>query len=107
MQAIRLPFFSRGALGSSAVMSSRLSDATRFDAAAAAGRFASSVANAPQDSWEHVRFAVHHVGLRELALSNQTDVLGNVGVRRTGPLAIYNPMKVIRLGSIGRLHVSS
>ena len=78
-----------------------------LDAAAAAGRFAGPVANAAQNAGEHVGFAIHHVGFGELALSDQTDVLGNVGVRRTGPLAIYNPMEVIRLGSIGRLHVSS
>ena len=37
MQAMRLPFFTAGALGSSAVMSSRLSEATRFSRQMATG----------------------------------------------------------------------
>ena len=87
-------------------MSSRLSDGDAlqpadgdrlfFDAAAPAGGFAGPVANPAQDARENVGFAIHHVGFGEFALSDQTDVLGNVGVRRTGPLAIYNPMEVIR-----------
>ena len=73
-------------------------DGDRFflDAAAAAGGFAGPVAHPAQNAGENIGFAIHHVGLGELALSDQADVLGNVGVRRTGPLAIYNPMEVIR-----------
>ena len=117
MQAMRLPFFSRGALGSSAVMSSRLirgdalqsadGDRLFLDSAAAAGGFAGPVADSAQNAREDVGFSIHHVGFGELALGDQPDVFGNVGVRRTGPLAIYNPMEIIRFRSIGRLHVSS
>jgi hypothetical protein len=114
MQAMRLPFFSRGALGSSAgdvvpvVGGDALQPADRhrllLDPAAAAGRLAGPVADAAQDAREHIGLAVHHVGLGELALGDQADVFGNIGVRRTGPLAIHDPMKIIRFRSIGRLH---
>ena len=78
-----------------------------LDTAPPAGRFAGPIADPAQDAGEYIGIPIHEVSLGELTLSDQTDVFGNVGVRRTGPLAIYNPMKVIRIRSIGRLHVSS
>jgi hypothetical protein len=74
-----------------------------FDAAAPAGWLAGPVTDAPEDAREHVRFPVHHVGVRELAQRDQADVFGDVGVCRTGPLAVYDPVKIVRVRGVGRL----
>ena len=115
MQAIRLPFFSAAPRGSSArdVVAMIGSDALQsadghgllFDAAATAGGFAGPVADPAQNSGKHVGLAIHHVGFGELALSDQPDVLGNVGMRGASPLAVYHSMEVIRFCGIGRFHV--
>jgi hypothetical protein len=78
-----------------------------LDSAAAAGRFAGSIAHPAQNAREDVGLSIHHVCGGELALGDQTDVFGNIGVCRTRPLAIHNSMKIIRLRRIGRLHDSS
>ena len=82
-------------------------DGLVLDAAAAAGGFARPVADAAQNPGEDVGGPVHHVGLGELPLSDQSDVFRNVGVRRTGPLTINYFMKIIGFPGIGRFHVSS
>src|SRR5204862_3093090 len=75
-----------------------------LDAPAAAGRLARPVADAPEDPGKHVRFAVHHVGVGEPALRDQSDVFRNIGVGRAGPLTIHDSMVVIRMGGIGGFH---
>jgi hypothetical protein len=78
-----------------------------LDSAAPAGGFAGSIADSAQDTRKNVGLSIHHVRGGELALGDQSDVFGNIGVRRTGPLAIDHPMEIIRFRSIGRLHDSS
>src|SRR5882757_6254177 len=75
-----------------------------LDASAAARRLAGTVAGSPQDSGEHVRLPIDHVGVAITPLSNQPDVLGNGCVCGTGPLAIDYFMKVIRRRDISRFH---
>ncbi len=75
------------------------------DPAAAAGRFTRTIARAAQNRREHVRFPIDHVRFGVLALGDEADVLGNVGMGRTRPLAIHDFVEVRRLANIGRLHV--
>src|SRR4029077_3238649 len=82
-------------------------DGLLFDSAAAAGRFARSIAHPSQDTREYVGFSIHHVGVGEFALGDEPDVFRNVGVCRASPLAVDHPMEVVRFRSISRLHVSS
>ena len=76
-----------------------------FDAAAAAGRLTGPVADPPEDAREHVRMPVHHVGVGEAALSNKSNVFGDVGVCWASPLAIHDFVKVVGLRSVRRLHI--
>ena len=76
-----------------------------FDAAAAAGRLAGPVADAPEDAGEHVRVAVHHVGVGEAPLRNKSNVFGDVGVCWASPLAIHDLVKVVGLRGVRRLHI--
>ncbi len=55
-------------------------------AAAAAGRLTRPVAGPPENRREHVRLPVDHVGFGVLALGDQADVFGNVGVGRDRPI---------------------
>ena len=72
-------------------------DRLLLDAAAPAGRLAGPVADAPEDRREHVRLAIHHVGVGEVALRDEADVFRDVGVGGTGPLAIDDAMEVVRV----------
>ena len=74
------------------------------DARAAAGRLARSVAGTAQDAGEHVGLPVEHVRVGVPSLRDQPDVLGNVGVRRAGPLAIDDLVEVARIIDVCRLH---
>src|SRR5581483_7598880 len=65
-----------------------------------AGRLAWPVACASEDAREDVRVPVDHVGVGIAPLSDQADVLGDVGMRGAGPLAIDNLVE-----EIGRAHV--
>ena len=47
---------------------------------------------------------VDHVGIGVPLGSDQPDVLGNGGVGRTGVLAVYDFMKVVRVSDIGGFH---
>ena len=53
---------------------------------------------------ENVRLPVEHVGVGVLALRDQPNIFGDVGVRRTGPLAIDDFVKVRRVTNIARFH---
>ena len=74
------------------------------DAAPAARGLAGPVAGAPEDPREDVGLAVGHVRVGVPALSDETDVLGDVGVGRAGPLAVNDPMKVIRVRRVSWVH---
>ena len=101
MQAMRLPFFCLGIFGRRSLISPSEIGGHAFQAAdshgflihpaAAAGRFAGPVADAPEDAGEHVGFPVQHIGIREASLSDETDVFGNVGVGRTRPIGNPRP----------------
>ena len=82
-------------------------DGLLLDSAATARGLAGPVADPAQNSGKNVRVAIHHVRFGELALRDQPDVFGDIGVSRAGPLAVHHSMKVIRFGGIGRFHVSS
>ena len=75
-------------------------DRLAVQASATAGRLTRTIARASQDTREHVRLAVEHVGVREAALGDQPDVFGHVGVRRASPLTVDNFVEVIRIAGI-------
>ncbi|HEY5756954.1 MAG TPA: hypothetical protein VIU34_14075, partial [Steroidobacter sp.] len=79
-------------------------DGLFFDAAAPAGGLARSIAYATENAGEHVGFTVDQIGSRELSLSNQAYVFGNVSMGWACPLAIDDAMIIIRIRSIGWLH---
>ena len=114
MQAMRLPFFWLGILrqevGDVAAQIGRDAlqaadgDGLAIHAAAAAGGLARTVAGAAENRGEHVRFPVDHVGVGVPALRDQADVFGNVGVGRTGPLAIHDFVEVVRVVDVRGVH---
>ncbi len=75
--------------------------------AATAGRFAGTIANAPQDAGKDIRAPVDHVGIRVAAGGNQADVLGNGGVGRAGPLTIHDLVEIVVAADVRRFHVRS
>jgi hypothetical protein len=79
-------------------------DGLLLHASAPASRLARPVAHATENAGKDIGVTVHHVRVGEPALSNQADVLGNVCVGRTCPLAIYDSMKVVGMRSVSRLH---
>ncbi len=80
-------------------------DRGAVDSGAAAGGLAGAIAGSPQDPREDVRLPVRHVGIRVSPLSDQPDVFGDVRVGRTCPLAVDHPMKVVRVASVGWIHL--
>ena len=72
-------------------------------AAAAARGLARTVAGAPEDAGEDVRFPVDHVRIAVAALRDQADVFGNRRVGGTRPLAIDHLVEVVGMTDIGRL----
>src|SRR5882757_8389598 len=76
------------------------------DADTPASGLTRTVANATEDSGEHVRLAIHHVGLGELALRNQPNVFGNIGMCRARPLAVHDTMEILLIRGIRRFHFS-
>ena len=117
MQTTRLPFFCFG-IGGQAVddrvlvirrdpLQAADRDRLLLDPAAPAGGLAGAVADPAEDPREHVRLPVDHVRIGELPERDQADVLGDVGVRGTGPLAVDDPVEIVRVRCIGRLHAES
>jgi len=78
-----------------------------LDAAAPAGRLAGAVAGASEDAGEDVAHPVDHVGLVVATLGDETDVLGNRGVRRARPLAVDDLVEIGRVVHVGWLHCAS
>src|SRR6267142_2695306 len=79
-------------------------DGLFLDAPAPTGRLTGPIADPSQDPREHIRVPVHHVRLGEAALGDQADVFGDIGVSRTGPLAIHDSMVVVGMRGIGWFH---
>ena len=79
-------------------------DRLLLDATPPASRLAGAVAYATENSREDIRVAIHHVGLGKEALCDQADVLRNIGVSRTSPLAINDSMVVVGIRSISWFH---
>src|SRR5690606_14283608 len=73
-------------------------------APASACRLAGPVAYAPQNAREHVGLAIHHVGVGESPLCNQSDVLRDVSVSWASPLAIHDSVVIVGMRSICWLH---
>jgi hypothetical protein len=63
-----------------------------FHSPAPAGWLAGTVADAAEYRGKDVRGAVQEVGVRIATLCDHTDVFWDIRVRRTGPLAVYDPM---------------
>ena len=111
----RRPFFAVGMIGRRSAISPRRSEATRLRRQIATGapsirvraacRLAGTVAGPPEDPREHVGLPVGHVGVRVPPLSDQPDVLGDVRVGRTGPLAVDDPMEIVRVRRVGWIHL--
>ena len=80
-------------------------DRLAVHASAAARRLARPIAGAAQDAREHVRLAVEQVGVGEAALRDQADVFGDVGMRRTRPLAVDDPVVVVGSPDVRWVHV--
>src|SRR5207302_3054090 len=78
-----------------------------LDPAAPAGRLARAIAGAPEDAGENVRLPVDRPCLGIAAIGDQADVFGDRRVRRTGPLAIDNLMKIVGIPNIGGLQYAS
>ncbi len=80
-------------------------DRLRFDAAAAARGLARAIAHTSEYSREYVGFAIEHVRVAVPALGDQPDVGRHIGVSRTGPLAIYDAVKIIGVLGVRRFHI--
>jgi hypothetical protein len=77
-----------------------------FDALAPACGLAGPIAHSSQNAGKDVRVAIHHVRFGEFTLCDQANVFGNIGVGRTRPLTVDDPVKIVRVLGIGRLHFS-
>src|SRR5215213_4499380 len=82
-------------------------DRLLLDAAAAAGRFARAVAGAAENAGKDVRFPVDRPSLAKAAGDDQPNIFRNRRVRRTGPLAIDNLVKIVGITDVGRLQYAS
>src|SRR5690554_101438 len=75
-----------------------------FYTTAPARRFAWPVARASKYARKNVRFAVEQIGVSVAPFGNQPDIAWNIGVGRTGPLAIDDLVIVSWIGNIRRCH---
>src|SRR5690606_23940730 len=78
----------------------------RFDAPAATGGLAGPVADAAENAGEDVGGAVDQVGVGKPSLGDQPDVLGDIGVRGTCPLAVDDSMEPARIPGVSCLHAT-
>ena len=56
---------------------------------------AGAIAGPPQNAGKHVGLAVEQIGLGVPSLGNEPEVLRDIGVRGTGPLAVYHFVVVV------------
>jgi len=75
-----------------------------FDAAAATRGLARPIADATENAWENVGFAIDEIGFGEASLSDEANVLGYIRMRGAGPLTIDDAMVIVRISGIGRFH---
>ena len=80
-------------------------DGLAVNAAAAARRFARAVARAPQNPGKNVGLPIEDIRIVEPALRDHPDVLRDVRVGRTGPLAIHDAVVVIRMTDVSWAHL--
>lgn len=73
-------------------------------AATPAGRFAGPVTDAAEYAGKDITLAIDHVGIVKSALGYESNVFRNVSMGGTAPLAVHYLMKILGIGSIGRLH---
>jgi hypothetical protein len=79
-------------------------DRLAVDAGAAARRLARSIARSAKNARKNVRVAIQEVGVGKPPVGNQSNVFRNVGMRRTGPLAIDDTVVVRRISDIRWIH---
>src|SRR6185312_5178922 len=75
-----------------------------LDPSAPAGRLARTVAGAPENSREHVRLPIDHVGVGIALRRDQPDIFRHRRMGRTGPLAIHHLVEIFGIRDLGRLH---
>jgi hypothetical protein len=76
-----------------------------LDATAPTRWLARPVAGSTQDTGENIGHPIDHVGIAVATLTDQTDVLRNGGMSRTGPLAIDDLVEVRRMGNVDGLQI--
>src|SRR3954463_13922509 len=76
-------------------------DGFAVDATASTGGLAWAIARASENARKDVGFAIEQVGLAISSLRDEADVLGDVGVGGTRPLAVDNLMVVLRIENVG------
>ena len=76
-------------------------------AAAAAGRFAGSVAGAAQNARKNIRLPVDHIGVGIAPSGNQPNIFRHRRMGRAGELAIDHFVEIFRVLHIGRFHTQS
>ena len=81
-------------------------DGNRFfvGASAPAGRFARPVADTAKYAGKDIAFAVQYISIGKSTLGNFADVFGHICMCRTGPLAVHDLVKIIRVTYVGGLH---
>jgi hypothetical protein len=79
-------------------------DRAFLDTAAAACGFARAVTDPAENAGKNIGLAVLDVGVAEPALGDKADVLGNIRMCRTGPLAVDDLVEVLRVGGVSRFH---
>jgi hypothetical protein len=73
-------------------------------ATTAAGGLTGPIAGTAQHPGKHIGFPVDHVSFGIFPGSDQADVFGYRSMRRTGILAVDDPMIIFRILCICRLH---
>ena len=79
-------------------------DRLGLDPSAPAGRLAGPVAGPAEDAGEDVGVPVDHIGVAVTAGGDQTDIFGHRRVRRAGPLAVDDLVKIVGIADVGRRH---
>ena len=72
-------------------------------AASPAGWFTGPVTDTPEYARKNITLPVQHVRIGKPALGDLADVLGDIGMGRTRPLAVDDLVEIIRIIGIGGL----
>ncbi len=73
---------------------------TLLHAPAPAGRFARTIAGAPEDAGEDIGFPVDHVGVAVTPGSDHPDVFGDGGMGGTRPLTIHDLVEIVGYSNV-------